>query len=198
MRKRVIGITGGSCSGKTSLAEGLAEAIGRPSVLVLGLDSYYKDFSGVPEHEIDVDVPEALDHDLIIEQLQSLKAGRQIGRPVYDYATHSRRARAQRVEPRDTIIVEGLFTLFWSNLRDLIDLGVYVDADHDTCLARRVARDTRERGRTEESVRRRYRELVEPNYEMRVLPTRAYADMVLSGLEPVDDLVRAVIARIDA
>jgi uridine kinase len=166
-------------------------------VLVLGLDSYYRDFSGVPEDEIEVDVPQALDDTLLADQLAELASGRAIEKPVYDYATHSRRrGGGLRVEPGTYVVLEGLFALYWPRVRELLDLGVFVTVDHDTALRRRIERDIRERGRTEASVRTQYREKVRPNFERLVKPTMRYADLVVSGLDPVSVSARAVLDRL--
>jgi uridine kinase len=194
-RPSIIGIAGPSCSGKTTLAHALALRLGGGATVV-GLDAYYHDFSGIPEPAIHVDVPDAIDSRLLIEQVLDLAAGRPIERPVYDFATHTRAAQSVRVEPDGSVVVEGLFGLYWPALRALYDLAVFVDADHDTCLARRVDRDVRERGRTRESVMEVYRNKVRPMYELHVAPTRAHADIVVSGLDAVDEMVSAVVGRL--
>lgn len=191
---RLIGIAGGSCSGKTSIARCLSDALpGR--TLTVGLDSYYRDFAGVPEADIEVDVPGALDHPLLVAQLRSLAAGNAVVRPSYDYATHSRRPQGVREEPGDYVVVEGLFALYWPGIRELLTLAVFVAIDHETALARRIARDIRERGRTEESVRAVYRDKVRPNYERFVAPTRAHAHLVVDGSRPAETSVEAILAR---
>ena len=192
----MIGIAGGSCSGKSSIARRLSTLVGG-GLLVLGLDAYYRDFSGVPEDEIEVDVPEALDDTLLVEQLAVLAAGRPVEKPVYDYATHSRRpGGGLRIEPGEYVVLEGLFALYWPKVRELLDLGVFVTVDHDTALQRRIERDIRERGRTEASVRTQYRDKVRPNFERLVEPTMRCADLVVSGLDPVGVSARAVLDRL--
>ncbi len=186
----MIGIAGGSCSGKTLIAEHINGALPPASrVLVLGLDSYYNDFTGVPHDQIEVDVPEALDKECLVQQLGALAAGRSVEKPVYDYVTHSRRPRGERVGPGDYVIVEGLFALYWQEVRDLLGLKIFVLIDHDTALFRRLERDIRERGRTEQSVRSQYLNKVIPMYERYVHPTRDYAELTLNGVEPVESLV---------
>jgi uridine kinase len=193
----MIGIAGGSCSGKTLIALRLADAL-RPEldVLVLGVDSYYNDFAGVPNDRIEVDVPEALDKTCLVGQLRALAAGRTVEKPVYDYVTHTRAARGERVEPVDGIVVEGLFALYWPEVRELLDLSVFVTIDHETALSRRIERDVRERGRTERSVRTQYEDKVRPMYERHVHPTLRHADLVISGLDPVESSVEKIRARI--
>jgi uridine kinase len=193
----MIGIAGGSCSGKTLIAEGISGAL-RPGsrVLVLGLDSYYNDFTGVRHDQIEVDVPEALDKECLVQQLGALAVGRSVERPMYDYVTHSRRPRGERVDPGDYVIVEGLFALYWQEVRDLLELKVFVLIDHDTALSRRLERDIRERGRTEQSVRSQYLHTVIPMYERYVHPTRDYAELTLNGLDPVESSVERIRAAV--
>jgi uridine kinase len=190
----MIGIAGGSCSGKTSIARSAAEMVDGRTV-VLGLDSYYNDFSRVPEADIDVDVPEALDHRLLVEQLGFLAGGAPVERPDYDFATHSRRKIGRRVEPGDCVIVEGLFALYWPEVRGLIDLAVFVTIDHDTALARRTERDVRERSRSKSSVVFQYNYKVRPNFERYVLPTMNEADLVVDGLDPAEDSAKKIVER---
>jgi uridine kinase len=189
----VVGIAGGSCSGKTSIAGRVAAA---GPTLVLGLDSYYHDFAGVPEDRIEVDVPAALDQPLLLNQVAALARGEPVEKPVYDYATHARRPRGERVEPGDTVIVEGLFALYWREIRDLLDLAVFVTVDHNTALARRVERDVRERGRSAQTVRAQYRDKVRPNYDRYVLPTTNHADLVLDGLTPVEQSAQKILEKL--
>jgi uridine kinase len=138
-------------------------------------------------------VPWALDDVLIAEQLERLAGGESVVRPVYDYATHARAPRGLRVGPADAIVVEGLFALYWERVRRLFDLSAFLFADHKTCLARRIARDTRERGRTLEEVIRQYRRQVRPMYDRFVRPTRHRADVLLGGTGTVADLVARVM-----
>ena len=192
----MIGIAGGSCSGKSSIAARLSTLVGG-GLLVLGLDSYYHDFSGIPEDEIEVDVPEALDHGLLVEQLATLTRGPPVEKPVYDYSTHTRRIGGGLwVEPANYVVLEGLFALYWPEVRELLDLCVFVTVDHETALKRRIERDIRERGRTEASVRTQYNEKVRPNFERLVEPTMGYADLVVDGLDPVELSARAVLDRL--
>lgn len=192
----VIGIAGASCSGKTMLAHGLSAAFGPERALVLGLDSYYHDFSGQATHEINVDVPASIDVDCLVGQLGELAAGRAVERPLYDYATHSRAAAGERVQTAELIIVEGLFALYWDAVRAHLNAAVFVTAPDAVCLARRIARDTIERGRTVDSVRAQYEADVRPNFELHVQPTQKNAHLIVNGLDPVDELIGKVLALI--
>lgn len=196
-RPFILGIAGASCSGKTSLARRLAEMLDGDA-LVFELDWYYHDRSDRDVDEINVDVPDALDGGLIVEQLGRLAGGGTIERPVYDYTTHARAAKGVALEPASTIIVEGLFTLHWPALRELLDASVFIQAEHGICLARRIARDTSERGRTIESVMRQYHETVKPMYEEHVHPTRHLADLLMHGEDSVESLTDRVLDMLRA
>jgi uridine kinase len=189
----VIGIAGPSGSGKTSLARVLAERVPGGGVVV-ALDAYYRDQRGVPEDAINVDEPGALDHVLLFEQVNTLAAGRPVRQPVYDYATHARLAGTRLVDPAPFVIVEGLFALYWPEVRALFKTPVYLDLDHDRCLARRIARDVAERGREAEAVRRHYERSVRPMYDAHVHPTRTHARLLLDAGEPLETLVARTLA----
>jgi len=189
---RIIGIAGPSCSGKSTLAKHLSVVLDG-ATQVIGIDSYYHDRTGVPEKEINVDVPGAIEHDLLITHLQRLAAGLPVERPVYDYATHSRAPQGLHVLPADNVVVEGLFALYWEELRALFDLGVFMEVDHATCIERRIERDVRERGRTRESVIDVYEKKVRPMYETYVHDTREHADLTLYGIQPVSVVAAMVV-----
>jgi len=192
---RLVAIAGPSCSGKTTLARALAARPGAAAT-ILPLDAYYRDFSGVSHHDVEVDVPDAIDHALLVAHLRALACGETITRPLYDYATHSRQADGETVVPGEVVIVEGLFALYWKDVRDLLSHAVFVDATREVCLARRVARDVRERGRDEASIRHQFAHKVWPNYERYVLPTRDHATLVVSGLDEADALAARAAASL--
>ncbi|MDH3199173.1 MAG: uridine kinase, partial [Candidatus Krumholzibacteria bacterium] len=147
-------------------------------------------------HDIEVDVPEAIDHELLIEQLRDLARGEAIERPVYDFTTHSRAAQGELVTPGEVVLVEGLFALYWPEVRALLTTSVFVNAPREVCLTRRVARDKRERGRDEASILHQFTHKVWPNYERYVLPARGLATLVVSGVDPVDEVVARVVAAL--
>jgi uridine kinase len=187
---RVVGIAGPSGCGKTTLAHAVAR---RADGIVFGLDAYYVDQRDVAEELLQVDIPEAIDVALARQHLQALVLGRGVEQPIYDFAYHARRDGTRRVDPSTLIVVEGLFALYWSELRDLMAMRVFVALDHDECLRRRIARDVRERGRTELEVTAQYELQVRPMYDRHVEPTRAHAQLVLDGRSDIDQLTARII-----
>lgn len=195
-RPFLVGIAGPSCSGKSVLARRAARLI--PGALVLPLDAYYRDLSQLTARQRasrDFDCPDAIDRRLLVEQLRRLVRGDAVDRPVYSFVSHTRTG-VRRVRPPDVLIVEGLFALRWSSVRRVLDLGVFLDTDHASCLRRRLRRDTRSRGRSAESVRARYERFVRPMFELHVRPTRRFADLVLDGEAALDDNAQILAARV--
>jgi uridine kinase len=197
----LIGIAGGSCSGKTTLARELALRLGAGDVACVSIDSYYRGLpDGTPEtiaaHNFDD--PEALEHELLVVHLEALSKGGFAEVPVYDFVTHTRTDKTERVDPVPFVIVEGLFPLYWEGVRALMDTKVFVDAGHDVCLERRLRRDASERGRPREEVIRRYNEMARPMYDAYVLPSRRHADVVVDGSRPVGESVPPVMRHIES
>ena len=191
----VVGIAGPSASGKTSLALAVARKL---EGVVFPLDAYYRDQRGVPEDAINVDVPEAIEHHLMIDQLRALVLGVSIQQPIYDYATHARAPIRRNVAPSPFIVVEGLYALYWPEVRKLMGTSVFLALDHAECLQRRIERDGRERGRTRTEVAYQYESRVRPMYDLHVHPTRQQAQLILDARAPIENLaarvVRAVLA----
>ncbi len=196
----LVGIAGGTGSGKTLLARSLAERYAHIGVSVLTQDSYYRDRSHLGEEErsqVNYDEAGAIDHDLVFQQLQQLVAGRSIKRPCYSFATHTRLARIEPVEAKPMVILEGLFALWDPRIRSLMDLKVYVEADADVRFIRRLRRDVLERKRTVESVIEQYLETVRPMHEIYIYPTRAYADLVVDNTDRLDAVASEVERAIE-
>lgn len=177
----VVGIAGGTSSGKTTVAQQIASALGEANIVVLQHDSYYKDlsaFGGKKPHEINFDHPDAYDTPLLIQHIRLLRQGQPVRQPVYSYTTY-RRTAERLVEPKRIIIVEGILVFYEKELRDLIDVKVFVDTDDDERLLRRIQRDVLERGRTIESVMEQYRATVKPMHLEFVEPTKRWADVII-------------------
>ena len=195
----ILGIGGCSGSGKTTLARELAEQL---DAILFPLDFYYRDLAHLSAEERgahNFDHPDSLEEDLIVAQLADLRSGQSIHRPIYDFSTHSRVADAtDHIEPRDVVIVEGILALHYTALLPLYDYTVYVEAPHDVCLLRRIHRDTRERGRTEASVRHQFELHARPMADEYVLPSRSAADLTVSGTEALDWSIETVLAALQA
>jgi uridine kinase len=182
----LIGIAGPSGAGKSYLAHHVAQRLSAP---VLALDHYYRDLSHLSLEEraqSNFDEPEALEHELLIAQVEDLHAGRAIDLPIYDFSIHSRTRETMRFAPAPFVLIEGLFTLHWPDLRRLFGTRVYVEMTDDVCLSRRTERDVRERGRTPESVLQQFRATVVPMAEQFVRPTLRHADVIVSGNAPIE------------
>jgi uridine kinase len=178
----IIGIGGGSGSGKTTIAESIVGSIGEDRVNLIQHDAYYRDLTHLPLEErakVNYDHPDSLETDLLVGHLKDLLEGRAIERPVYDFTVHNRAAETVAVEPKPVVVVEGIVVLYEPNLRDLMDLKVYVDTDADLRIVRRLERDINERGRTFESVQAQYLETVRPMHLQFVEPSKRYADIVI-------------------
>jgi uridine kinase len=195
----LIAIAGPSCSGKTELARGLADALKETHPILLPLDAYYKDLSDLPDAEQErhnFDHPDSLDAPLLLEQARRLAAGEPVKRPVYDYAAHRRQTQTIRLEPQGLVLLEGLFALYWEELRRLCALRIYMDIDDDTALARRLLRDRTERGAPEEFTRWQWEHHVLPMAREFVRPTRRHADLVLDGGLELSSLIESVLREL--
>ncbi|MGA2197812.1 MAG: uridine kinase [Bryobacteraceae bacterium] len=194
MRPHIIGIAGPSSSGKSELARHLVEKL--PGTAIVSLDSYYRGMEEIPfeaRKKVNFDHPDALDWTLLHEHLQAMAVGKAIDEPVYSFADYARTSLSRRIEPGPYAIVEGLFVLYWPELRAMLDTKVYVETDPDVCFNRRLARDVAERGRTPQSVCEQYERTVRPSAEWFVYPTRKFADLVVSGEEPLTQSTAAVV-----
>ncbi len=190
-RKRpfCIGIAGPSCAGKTSIAKKLAEMLPGQTTL-FGLDAYYLDLSHLSDEERasqNFDDPALLESSLLAQHLTALRSGQSIRQPIYDFATHSRvRDQHESIHPGDFLIVEGLFTLYWPDVRPVFDFCVFIDAPDPICFDRRKARDVRERARTLESIVAQYSTTVRPGCEQYVMPSRRHAHVQINGNQPIE------------
>ena len=176
----ILGIAGGSGSGKTTVARSLVEMIGAERVAYLEHDNYYRDHLTVEERAmVNFDHPDSFDTQLLIEHIKSLKASRSVNKPVYSYTAHQRTDEVVPVEARPLIIVEGILVLENAALRSLMDIKLFVDTEDDVRLVRRLRRDIAERGRSLERVLGQYEATVRPMHLTFVLPSRRYADVIV-------------------
>lgn len=179
----IIGIAGGTGSGKTTVVKEIIDSLPAASVAVIPQDSYYNDSSHVPVQErqnINFDHPDAFDWELLVEQIKMLREGKAIEQPTYSYLTCTRQPEVVHIEPKEVIIIEGIMALVKPELRDLMDLKVFVDADADDRLIRLIRRDVVERGRTPEIVISRYERVVKAMHEQFIEPTKKYADIIIT------------------
>ena len=182
MTPLVIGVAGGSGSGKTTVVRRIVEAVGGPGVTVLEHDRYYRDRNDLRLEEraaLNYDHPDSLETDLLVRHVHDLRAGRPVEAPVYDFARHSRVPSTETIAPSRAIIVEGILIYTDADLRALMDIKVFVDTDDDTRFIRRLQRDTAERGRTMQSVIEQYLSTVKPMHLEFVEPSKRYADIIV-------------------
>jgi uridine kinase len=198
-RPHIVGIAGATCSGKSHLARSLEQRFRKVRRVVIPCDSYYRDLSTLEPQEREkrnFDTPEAIEQDLLFRHVETLAGGRDIHRPVYDFVSHTRAAESVHVVPGDLIIVEGLFALYWPEIRRMMHTKVFVWLPEETGLARRLERDVVERGRTPDSVVRQYLGTVKPMNDKYVLPTRAFADIMIDGTAAIEQSTDLIFDRI--
>ena len=195
----IVGIAGGTGSGKTTIAAGIAAAIGAERATVVGVDSYYADLSHLSlqeRHFENFDHPNALNIALLAQHLRNLKSGKPVTRHVYDFSTHTSLRETVTLKPAPVIIVEGILIFALEELSGLFDLKIYLDEDADVRLLRRMERDITERGRTLESVARQYLEQVRPMHVQFVEPTRAHSDIVIGPGQELKHVIERLTVRI--
>lgn len=199
----IIGIAGGTGSGKTTVVKKIVDALPNHFVSVVPLDSYYNDTTDkTPEErsQINFDHPDAFDWRLLIKQIGELKQGNSIEQPTYSYIISNRLKETVHVEPRPVIIVEGIMTLINKRLRDMMDIKIFVDTDADERLIRNIIRDTKERGRNAEMVMDRYRKVLKPMHDQFIEPTKRFADIIIpdggstQGIDMVCKYIQQTVA----
>ena len=203
MKPLIIGIAGGTGSGKSTVARKVAEALPDASVAFLEMDAYYHDFrhlSLAELHEVNWDHPDAFDVELLTTHLAALARGEAVEMPVYEFATHARSKQTRRIAPADVVVIDGILLLSDADVRALCDVKVFVDADADIRLIRRIRRDTVVRGRTLESVLDQYLTTVQPMHLLFVEPSKRYADVIVprggSNLVAIEMIVAKIQRRL--
>jgi uridine kinase len=182
LKPLIIGIAGGSGSGKSTVARNVAELLTTPSVAFIDMDAYYKSFTSLSLDErriLNWDHPDAFDYDLLYSHLDALSKRKAIGKPEYDFVTHLRRKEFTRIEPADVIVIDGILLFVDNRVRDLCDVKVFVDADADIRLIRRIERDTHVRGRPLDEIIEQYLSTVQPMHLEFVEPSKRYADVIV-------------------
>ena len=196
----VIGIAGGSGSGKTTVAQGILQRVGPDRIAFIQHDSYYKDLSGLPptqRSEINFDHPNSLETELLIKHIASLRDGKSVEVPIYDFSTDSRTNQTFTIQPRNVIIVEGILIFTEAALRKMLDVKIFVDTDPDLRFIRRLERDITERGRATESVIKQYLSTVRPMHLEFVEPSKRYADVIIPEGGFNSAALDMVVARIE-
>jgi uridine kinase len=204
-RPLIIGVAGGSGSGKTTVVRRIIERIGDDNILLIQHDSYYRDLSHLTIEERSLqnfDHPEALETELMIDHIKALLDGQSIEIPHYDFANHTRSEQTTRVSPRRVILIDGILIFYEKALRSMMDIRLFVDTDHDVRLLRRIKRDLVKRGRSLESVLHQYEHFVRPMHFEFVEPSKRYADMIIPhggenavALDMVDAVIKERLSR---
>ena len=201
MKPIIIGVAGGTASGKTTVSDAILDRVGRDRIAYIQHDSYYRDLSHLPLEErrqMNFDHPDALETELLVAHLRQLQAGQAVEVPIYDFATYQRSDRTRHVEPRRVILVEGILIFVDRELREMMDVKLYVDTDADLRFIRRLQRDIQERGRTVESVIQQYLTTVRPMHLEFVEPSKRYADIIIPAGGFNQTAIEMIVARIQS
>jgi uridine kinase len=183
MIPKAVGVSGGSCSGKSTLTRKIFDKLGSEQCVILPQDDYFFGLGDAPKGKggPNFDHPDAVDFDQLCAQLARLKNGKAIDRPLYDFPTHMPKSETERTEPRPVILIDGILILQHKPLRDLLDLSIFVECDSETRFARRLERDVRERGRTAQSVHDQFANQVGPMHDLHVEPSKIHANIVVNS-----------------
>ena len=198
-RALTIGIAGGSGSGKSTVARNVAGSLGAASVAFIDMDAYYNNYAHLPPEErrrMNWDHPDAFDWELLVSQLGQLAGGEPIDKPIYDFVTHVRRVESTRVEPADVIVIDGILLFADERVRDLCDVKVFVDAESDVRLIRRIRRDMTKRGRPLEEILDQYITTVQPMHLQFVEPSKRYADVIVPRGGHNQIAIEMIVAKI--
>ena len=195
----IIGIAGGTGSGKTTVVHNILKQLSSDDVIVISQDNYYHDSSHLSFEEriqINFDHPRSIDFELLVEDLKKLKKGETIEQPVYSFLTHTRTDETLVTPPKNVVIVEGILVLTDAQLRDMFDLKIYVHADSDERLIRRIKRDIQDRGRDLDEVISRYKKTLKPMHEQFIEPTKKYADLIIPNEKKKNDVAIDVMTTV--
>lgn len=195
MQPIIVGISGPSCAGKSSVARLLADSLPKDQAIFIGLDSYYRDLTTITPEEVEhwnFDRPTSLDIPLLHQQVRDIASGVAVEIPVYLYPSHTRAPERILVAPRPYVIIEGLYALYWAELRELMALKVFIDLEDSICLERRLKRDVVERKFKPDYISRQYKTTVYPMFCKYVLPSREFADIIVSG----QDLLEVTVEKL--
>ena len=194
----ILGISGGSCSGKTTFAAKLCRRLGPSKATLLFQDNYYIDQSARFKEDggdVNFDHPSALDFTLLAEHLRMLKQGQRVQVPIYDFHKHTRKVETLNFEPSPLVVLDGTLILSVPEIRALLDNSVFLEADEDTRLSRRIRRDTHERGRTENGVRLQFNNHVKPMHDQFVSPSKAFASILIDSSESFERALSSISAQ---
>jgi uridine kinase len=192
----IIGITGGTASGKTTIVEQVVSTLNTNTICVISQDSYYKKTDNLSHHDRinqNFDHPDSIDFDLLTKQLKDLKNGKSIEQPIYSFQTHNRIADKKYITPKNIIIVEGILIFNDKRILDLLDLTIFIHADADERLIRRILRDSKERGRTVEEVTTRYRKTLKPMHTIYIEPFKQKSDLIFDNTNKTNTIAEDVI-----
>lgn len=199
MKSWVLGLCGGTCSGKSTLSKRVLQILDGLDAAEICFDSYYRPLDHLPSSDrkkVNFDHPDSLDVALFVEQLGGLSSGRGVAQPLYDFERHTRGATTRWIAPAPFVVADGILLLSFPKVRQILDFTVFLDVPEANRLSRRVARDQVERGRTEESIRAQFEATVAPMHRLFVQPSREHADLVLDGARPVEELAQALARQI--
>ncbi len=200
MKSIIIGVAGGTASGKTTVSDAILERVGRDRIAHIQHDLYYRDWGQLPLRErakLNFDHPDALETELLVSHLQQLQGGQPVEVPIYDFATYRRSKETRWVEPRRVILLEGILLFVDRKLRDMVDVKLYVGTDADLRFIRRLQRDIQERERTMESVVKQYLETVRPMHLEFVEPCKRYADIIIPSGGFNETAIEMIVARVE-
>ena len=201
MKPVIIGISGGTGSGKTFIAKKIKERYTNQKILIIEQDSFYNDFSHLKYKDrtkINFDHPSSIDYELLVEKIELLSTGEKIQLPNYDFSMHIRKDNDKFFYGSNIIIVEGIFTLYFPIVREFLTIKIYIDTPKDLRLKRRLKRDTKERQRSIDSIKNQFNSVAQPMHKKFIEPTKNYADIIINGGDNISNIMKALKIKLDA